>query len=674
MGKESWMWLAAGLGYGAVNTTELLMAYPEGASQIEANLGSYQMDELVTQKQAGKLASTRPEDFALRLAHYEAQGIHVLPIDDELYPEMLRSIINPPLVLYVKGDVALLNGQLSIGIVGARRPSAYGAEAVQAVGKGVALGGAIIVSGLAAGLDAEAHKAALAVNGPTIACIAFGHDHCYPAANKKLMEIIGKYGAVISEYPMGTSPEKPYFLQRNRIIAGISHGLVVGEARKHSGTMSTVNFATDYGRDVFAIPGSIFSELSGGTNDMIREGAFLAGSASDVLSVYGIALKEEDPVLAAAKQAKEGRPLAASKEPAPWQQSLQRQQKTKEENYRKQEEPLIASGDVWEKTLAEALQGELHKADAVPGQVSSRQAIQAFQKLQQMLPEEKGSGKTESAALDEMVAAVNDSITFSSKENRKAKPLEEPQVQPFQWDKVEHLSKKEMARSTGEEWKPERKARNTASPVSGVGRIDGVDSVQRVNPMVATQPAASMQGMNPPSIVTQEVSPAGVAELSRQMEQEAPYVPPTGLRGSSQQGVSKQESDLSKAFVASLSARLRTMHTPTEAATDAVTYNYSTGYRETNQIVEQPVYQPQQEAYPLTLDMDEQEAAASDPLLQLSETALRAYSQLTVTPVSLDAICQQSGLTSGEAMAALTELELSGLSRQLAGRQFVVMQ
>ncbi|MDL2328035.1 DNA-processing protein DprA, partial [Ruminococcaceae bacterium OttesenSCG-928-A11] len=266
MANELWYWLASGLGWGAVNSGELLAACPGGPEAVYRQLGSDLLDDLLTQKQAEKLAATRPEDFALPLAHCEASGVAVIGYDDPRYPAALRTITNPPLVLFVKGDTTLLNGQLSIGMVGARRPSAYGVEAVKAIGRGVAMGGAIIISGLAAGLDTEAHKAALAVNGPTIACVAFGHDHCYPAANKKLMEVIERHGAVVSEYPLATSPEKPYFLQRNRLIAGMSHGLVVVEARKHSGTMSTVNYAADFGRDVFAVPGSIFSELSGGTN------------------------------------------------------------------------------------------------------------------------------------------------------------------------------------------------------------------------------------------------------------------------------------------------------------------------------------------------------------------------------------------------------------------------
>ena len=294
MSKECWLWLAAGLGSGAANSGELLAAYPDGAEAILMELGNERLKELLSSRQAERLAGTHPEDFLPLLAQAEERGLAIVAFDESAYPENLRGIYSPPPVLFVQGDVSLLNAPLPIAVVGARRPSAYGVEIVKEVGRGLALGGAVIVSGLAAGLDAEAHKAALAVQGATVACIAFGHGRCYPSSNRRLMEQIEKSGAVISEYPPETRPEKAFFLQRNRLIAGLSHGLVVAEARRHSGTMSTVNFAADFGRDVFAIPGSIFSELSTGTNAMIREGAYLVANAADILSVYGVECESEN--------------------------------------------------------------------------------------------------------------------------------------------------------------------------------------------------------------------------------------------------------------------------------------------------------------------------------------------------------------------------------------------
>ncbi len=670
MSKEVWMWLAAGLGYSSVNTGELLAAFPTGAQGVYESLGSALLDDILTQKQAEKLASTSPADFAIEIAHGEAQGVVTLPFNDPLYPDMLRSIPNPPLVLFVKGDVSLLNGQLSIGMVGSRRPSAYGVEAVKAIGRGVALGGAIIVSGLAAGLDAEAHKAALAVNGPTIACIAFGHDICYPAANKKLMEIITRYGAVISEYPLGIKPERPYFLHRNRIIAGMSHGLVLCEARKQSGTMSTVNFAVDYGRDVFAVPGSIFSELSTGTNAMIREGAYLAATAGDVLSVYGVELKEEDPVAAVAKQAAQGRPDIVAVTPAPWQQSAYPMEEAPKE------QPAVEV-DLSQQTLGEALQSQLQNQQA-GGMVSSRQAIDAFKKLQTQIPGAEMAEDDRTQALEEMAGAVSDSVTFEKpRQKRQVPPPEEPKVKLFSWDKVEHISKKELERyATEPEPEPELDWYSTpkrSKPVqeTSIRRVEGVSRVEAVEQVWSVTPVTAAKPVRPAAAPT-----APKVDLAAKIKQEEPlYTPPTGLR--SKQGVSKAESELSRAFVTSLSEKLRTMHR-NDAGTDAVTMDFSAGY--TAQKVEmetetveisgrQVAYEPE-----LPFDMDPVEAFAPEPAADLSEAAQKTYRQLGIKPVSLTQICERSGLAPGEAMAALTELELNGLSRQLAGRQFVIMQ
>lgn len=283
---QTWMWLSEGLGYGAPNTKQLLEAYPGGAEDVLQDVASLPGSGLVTKGQAHRLANTRPEEYEITLQKMREKGIVGIAYPEAEYPGQLRNIHNPPLVLYIQGNAALLNGYLYIGVVGARNPSAYGVEAVQKIGQGLASAGAVIVSGLASGLDAEAHKAALAVGAPTITCIAFGHNHCYPAGNRGLMEIIARYGVVVSEYQPDVKPEKPYFLQRNRMIAGLSHGILVAEAKRHSGTMSTVNFATEWGRDVFAVPGSVFSQLSAGTNAMIKEGAILAATADDVLEQY----------------------------------------------------------------------------------------------------------------------------------------------------------------------------------------------------------------------------------------------------------------------------------------------------------------------------------------------------------------------------------------------------
>ena len=176
-------------------------------------------------------------------------------------------------MLYYRGDAGIPNRCFTFAIVGTRRPSAYGVEATASIAGELARAGVALVSGLATGLDSESHKAAVQAGAPTVACIAFGHDQCYPAANRTLKGVIERQGLVLSEYPPGTPPQRGYFLQRNRLIAGLSRGLCVAEARRRSGTMNTVAAALAAGRDVFSVPGSIFSPLCEGTNQLLREGA-----------------------------------------------------------------------------------------------------------------------------------------------------------------------------------------------------------------------------------------------------------------------------------------------------------------------------------------------------------------------------------------------------------------
>lgn len=296
MRTETWIWLAQGLGPGALNSAEVMQNLSATGVQLYAELPALYGSGILTKAQEQRLLQTKPQDFVQMRAQTEKQGIQIITLEDDAYPHLLKNIASMPPVLYVKGNAALMNGHICVGMIGARRPSAYGVEAMRALGTGIAEGGAAVVSGLAAGLDAEAHKAALLVQGATIACIAFGHNMCYPAANRRLMLQIENEGAVISEYPPDTGVEKRYFLHRNRLIAALSQALVVVEARPRSGTMHTVTFAQDFGRDVFAVPGSILSELSAGTNTMLREGAYVAASAFDVLSMYqNNELQPEEP-------------------------------------------------------------------------------------------------------------------------------------------------------------------------------------------------------------------------------------------------------------------------------------------------------------------------------------------------------------------------------------------
>ena len=282
-----WLWLASGLGFAPRALHPLLSAYGDAAG-VYGRRAQLLREGLVTPGQQRALASSHAEDFEERLRVHRQAGYQVLCYGDEAYPALLREIDDPPAVLYLQGETRFLSEGLLIGMVGTRRPSAYGMEAARFLGKGLAEAGVRLVSGLADGLDSEAHKAAVAAGVPTVAVLGTAVDRTYPARNGTLRALIAKNGAVVSEYPMGTAGQGHYFLLRNRLIAGLSRGLVVTEARRRSGTMSTVRYALDGGRDVFAVPGSIFSPLSEGTNWLLQQGAKPVLAARDVLEEYGL--------------------------------------------------------------------------------------------------------------------------------------------------------------------------------------------------------------------------------------------------------------------------------------------------------------------------------------------------------------------------------------------------
>lgn len=307
MERAAWLWLAAALGPAAPNSGEVLSMFPQ-VLELPRACREEDLSLILTPAQLDALRETRPEDYIARLDDCARQRVGVLTWADENYPALLRAVSAPPPVLYYRGDATLANRSFLFAIVGTRRPSAYGIEATAAIAGELARAGVVLVSGLATGLDSESHKAAVQAGAPTVACIAFGHDRCYPASNRALKDVIERQGLVLSEYPPGVPPLKQHFLQRNRLIAGLSRGLCVAEARKRSGTMNTVGAALSAGRDVFSVPGSIFSPLCEGTNQLLRDGAIPAVSGADILQWYG--LSSETPAEKTERAAPDGQELS----------------------------------------------------------------------------------------------------------------------------------------------------------------------------------------------------------------------------------------------------------------------------------------------------------------------------------------------------------------------------
>ena len=206
-------------------------------------------------------------------------------MNSKYYPERLRNIDSPPKQIYCLGNIELLNYKNDIAMIGSRDCSLYGERVAKDFAYNLAKEDICIVSGLAKGIDSFSHIGALNAKGKTIAVLGSGLDNIYPKENIKLVEeIIKNNGLVISEYPLGTKPLKYHFPARNRIISGLSDSVLVVEARKNSGTNITVDFALEQGKDVFVIPGNIYSKTSDGTNFLITEGAIPVLSYKDVLN------------------------------------------------------------------------------------------------------------------------------------------------------------------------------------------------------------------------------------------------------------------------------------------------------------------------------------------------------------------------------------------------------
>ena len=298
-----WLWLANTLGAGSSHAGRVLDVFG-GAQEAWEN-----RDSDAFRKAVGSPAFARANLPDNTPAHYRAfarrcaaRNIRILSYDDPDYPLAFSRIPDMPLVLYCTGDPLWLNEPGAVGMVGSRRPTEYGLQAAADLGSGLAKNGAIIVSGLADGLDSAGHRAAVKENCPTIGVLGVPIDRTYPASNRELRKKIEQKGCVISEYPPESGPVGPNgFLQRNRLIAALSSAVLVVEAREKSGTMSTVAHAERYGKPVYAVPGSIYSPNSAGTNGLLRDGrARAVAGAADLLAALGLHTRQAAP--AAAKQ------------------------------------------------------------------------------------------------------------------------------------------------------------------------------------------------------------------------------------------------------------------------------------------------------------------------------------------------------------------------------------
>jgi DNA processing protein len=286
---QSWLALHLVPGMGPVTCHKLVNHFGGPDKVLSASISDLTAVCRLRQDSLSALGDNERKNLTA-LAHEEIgkaakRNISIIACNDPLYPSLLKNIHDPPVVLYVLGDPAVLNCK-AIGIVGSRAATHYGRSIAENMAKSLVRQDFVIVSGMALGIDTAAHKGALAAEGRTIAVLGCGLDIVYPPGNHRLFEEIALSGAVVSEYPLGTVPDNFRFPARNRIISGLSLGVVVVEAANRSGSLITASHALEQGREVFAVPGRIDSVKSAGTHNLLQQGAKLVHSVNDIVGEF----------------------------------------------------------------------------------------------------------------------------------------------------------------------------------------------------------------------------------------------------------------------------------------------------------------------------------------------------------------------------------------------------
>ena len=281
--KKYWIWLSCIKGLGSVRKQILLNRYktPEKIYTLkkEEILQIRGFHETLAEN---IICRKNRENLEKQIEALQKQNIKILTIEDKEYPEILKTIYDYPVSIFVKGNEKILNTP-AIGIVGCRESSSYGEKVAQYFAYHLSKRKINIISGLAKGIDSQSHIGAIKAKGITIGVIGSGLDIVYPKENEYLYDkIIKENGAIISEYPLGVKPIKMNFPARNRIISGMSKGIIVIEAKKKSGTLITVDFALEQGRNVYVVPGNIDEVNSVGTNDLIKQGAQMVTTHKDI--------------------------------------------------------------------------------------------------------------------------------------------------------------------------------------------------------------------------------------------------------------------------------------------------------------------------------------------------------------------------------------------------------
>lgn len=282
-----WLWIVNTLGCGSVRIWEVIDNFSSAAEAREALSDRERRKILLTESERKSADRTSEEQIGELINYCESHNIYILTFDDELYPERLRSIYNPPAVLFCRGDMSCLESDFSISVVGTRKPSDYSVRVTSALVRELCSFGITIVSGFAVGIDITANLSAARSGGKTIAVLGCGLDRDYPKENVKYRGEIEKNGLFISEYYPLAGGTRASFPARNRILSGLSLGTVVAEAAVKSGALITANLALSQGKDLFALaPHDLFDKRYGGNVALIRDGAFCLCGVRDIIYEY----------------------------------------------------------------------------------------------------------------------------------------------------------------------------------------------------------------------------------------------------------------------------------------------------------------------------------------------------------------------------------------------------
>jgi DNA processing protein len=279
-----WVGLSSIPGVGRTTFKKLVQRFGSPRQALDAGRTDLQSVEGLSRKVIDSLCSfSWREGAEAELKKAAAKGVAIITLDSPAYPAGLRNTADPPLYLYVNGAVRP-EDEHAVAIVGTRNPSHYGTTVTGRISSELSSSGVTIVSGMARGIDTQAHRGALAAGGRTIAVLGCGIDVVYPPENKDLMDRISQSGAVVTENAFGTKPEAGYFPARNRIISGLALGTVIVEASEDSGSLITSRYTLEQGRKLFAVPGNIGAPTSRGTNSLIKKGAILVERTEDILT------------------------------------------------------------------------------------------------------------------------------------------------------------------------------------------------------------------------------------------------------------------------------------------------------------------------------------------------------------------------------------------------------